>query len=268
MQSYHSYYKGLYAKIIEALKESDIPLSPKQITIRINMKYPLEHIKHATVRRYCRNLTIESIIENPFYGVYSVTKVRDGVTTGFSGVLVHCVVLVFEGLPVVRHDEVCEMVDGAKVSVCFGVQNRKVDCRISCDDGMALFLFRKCMNSVKQIVWDRIGVNIDVLEPTVCCEFNEDYSQYRMDGVKCVTTKSFFGDIERIYNKGKGLRSEVKVQKTDLATIYATLKGGISVGNIMQAQLDILKELREIKEAMKFNNRLQLQSLNERNGVA
>ena len=268
MQSYNSYYRGIFAKIVEALKESDIPLSPKQITLRINMKYPLDRVNYSTIRVYCKRLAKEGIIENPFYGVYSVTKVRDGVTTGFGGVLVHDVVLVFEGLPVVRHDEVSENVDGVKVAVVFGVQNRKVDCRLSCDVGMDYFLFKKCMSSVKQSVWDKIGVNIDALSPTVCCEFNEDYSQYRMDGVKCVTTKSFLGDIERIYNKGKGLRSEVKVQKTDLATIYATLKGGISVGNIMQAQIDILKELREIKEAMKFNNRLYLESLNERNGVA
>ncbi len=268
MQSRNSHYLGIYAKIVEALKESEIPLSPKQIMFRINMKTPLERVNYSTVRNYCRTLAEEGIIENPFYGVYSVVKVRDILTTGFSQVLVHNVVLTYEGMLVVRHDDVAVPVDGAKVAVCFGVQNRKVTATVSCDVGMDLFLFRKCMNSIKQVVWDRIGVNIDVLEPTVCCEFNEDYSQYRMDGVKCVSTKSFLGDVERIYNKGKGLRSEVKVQKTDLATIYATLKGGTSFANFMQINSAILQKLDQILEAMKLSNRLHVESLNERNGVA
>lgn len=268
MQSHNSHYKGIFAKITEVLKDSDIPLSPKQILIRINMKQPLERVKYSTVRNYCRTLAKESIIENLYYGVYSVVKVRDGVTSGFGGVLVHNVVLTFVDVPVVRHDEVVESVGDVRVVVVFGVQNCKVTCSLAYDVGMDLFLFHKCMAAIKRIVWDKIGINIDGFEPTVCCEFNQDFQQFRMDGVKCVSVTDFVGQMERIYNKGNVLRREIKVQKTDLPTLLATLQGGASQSNLFQVQYKILQRLEELIELQKASNRLHVESLNAKNGVA
>ena len=88
----------------------------------------------------------------------------------------------------------------------------------------------------------------------VTCEVNEDHQGIRIDGANSITLTSFIGDLERIYNRENGLRSEIKVQGTTLDAIYSLLKGGVSVYSMLQAQFALFKRVEDLITAAKFGN--------------
>jgi len=98
-----------------------------------------------------------------------------------------------------------------------------------------------------------LEISIEDINITVC-ELNDDHIGLRLDGLSCITARSFLGDLERIYNKARGLRSEVWVQPGSAESIYALLKGGVTPYNIHQGLFIVTKKLDDLLTAQKFQN--------------
>jgi len=244
MQSYNS-YGGLSKKdtIVKILEEEQRPLSPKEISWISKKEKRFKPLNHSTVKVYCRQLVPKGKINQPIYGLYEVTKDRYGVSVP---VRVHDLRLVWE--VDVRECVACldDVVGGVKINCQVGSVRGKVSATIACDEGMDFHTVCFAVDRVKRFAWEKAGVNLDVFQCEVCCEFNEDYAGWRVEGFKCLTVKSFLGDLERIYNKQDCLRSEVKIAKTDLNSVYTLLKGGVSSYNILHSQFMLMKKLDRI----------------------
>ena len=99
---------------------------------------------------------------------------------------------------------------------------------------------------------------------------NKDYKDIRFDGIKCLTVKDLNGVLERLYNKGDGLRSEVKVSTPmSVGQIEALLKGGMTPYQILQGQALTNKKIDELTDVMKHTNGFLVQILDvlKNNGV-
>jgi len=252
-QSYNS-YGGLSKKqiIMHILQHEQRPLTPKEIAWISKADSRIEPLNHNTVKAYCRQLLDASKIHHPIYGYYEVTKPTYEMGSS-SGVRVHDLRLVWVvgGFGVVP--SVSRVVGGVGVEVVFGRKRGKVSVTVDCDDGMDFHTVCFVVDFVRRVVWEKIGVSLDSVPCEVCCEFNEDFHKLRLDGVKCVTVKSFLGDLERIYEKPGGVRSEIKVVKTSLESMYAMLKGGVSSYNILQSQFLLMKKLDRIAFLLEKN---------------
>jgi len=238
----------LKERILDELKKASEPLTPKQVHVRTR-------IRHNTVRVYVRQLRTEGLVDQPYPGAYSYkTQPRCEEPPPRVQNLILSV-----AAPWLRNkiETIKEQVGDVGIRIIFGVKRRKVTGLISREQGMdytqtimALELFRLfiAQRTDQDIDYDKIEVH--------SCEFLEDYSQLRLDGVKCVTVKSFLGDLERVYNREHGLRSEVKVQPQDVNTIMTLLKGGVSSYNILQGQFLMVQKIEHLTEAVKGSNRL------------
>lgn len=251
-KSYNSYRDGAskWELILEKVNKSEYPISPKEIVKRTG-------INHSTVRVYLRRMLVQGEIKQPYLGYYCNIG-RVGVPCGF-GVRVHGLVLVAEAKFLrfgVKVETVRERVGGACFEVRFGRENGKVSCFVSCDPpGLDWTGFCFVMDRFSEIVYEKTGFRLREFE-TVNVEFNEDYLGVQLDGVKSVTVRGFFDSMERIYNKGNGLRSEVKFppEKTSVDTVYALLKGGTTPYNLFQGQMMVVNEIQELREALKHTN--------------
>jgi len=253
MKSYNSYGGKLskWKQILSLLAESDRPLSPKEIASSAK-------INHSTVRVYLRRMLGQGEVTQPIHGYY-VTKTSLGVGLGF-GVRVHGLCLVVDAgflRDQAKVGDVVESVGDVCFEVRFGRENGKVSGFISCEPpGLDYNGFCFVMDRFFQIVYDKIGFRPSEFE-TVNAEFNEDYLGVQLDGLKSVTVRDFMGNMERIYNKGPGLRSEVKLptEKMDIESVYTLLKGGTTPYTILQTQFALLKEVRNLYEGIKEMNR-------------
>lgn len=245
-QSYNS-YGGLSKKqtILQILQHEQRPLTPKEISWISKADTRLTPLNHNTVKVYCRQLLGSGKIHHPLYGYYEVTKPMYEVGSGF-GVRVHDLRLVWCVGRVGVVPSVSRVVGGVGVEVVFGRKRGKVSATVGCNDGMDFHTVCFVVDYVRRVAWESAGINLDSVPCEVCCEFNEDFQGVRLDGIKCVTVKSFLGGLERIYNKASGVRSEIKVDKTDLPTMYAMLKGGVSASNILQSQFVLMRKLDRI----------------------
>lgn len=243
-QSYNS-YGGLSKKqtILQILQQEQRPLTPKEISWISKSDSRIEPLNHNTVKVYCRQLLGNDKIQNPIYGYYKLTQSTYGMGNGLVGPRVHDLRLVWCVGEVGVVPSVSRVVGGVSVGVVFGRKRGKVSATVGCDGGMDFDTVCFVVDYVRRVVWERAGINLDSVPCSVCCEFNEDFQGVRLDGVKCVTVKSFLGGLERIYNKGSGVRSEIKVDKTDLPSMYAMLKGGVSYSNLLQTQFQMMKKM-------------------------
>lgn len=235
-------------RILETLKKASEPLTPKQIAAKTR-------INHNTVKVYVRQMRTQGLIDQPYPGAYSYkTQPQYGEPPPRVQNLILSVAAPWLCNKI---ETLKEQVGDVGIRIIFGVKRRKVTGFISREQGMdctqtimALELFRLfiAQRTDQDIDYDKIEVR--------SCEFLEDYSQLRLDGVKCVTVKSFLGDLERVYNREHGLRSEVKVQPQDVNTIMALLKGGVSSYNILQGQFMMVQKIECLTDAVKGSNRL------------
>jgi hypothetical protein len=261
--SYNSYRGGVNKtkRILKVLRESETPLKPSEIAF-------FAKVNHSTTRVYLRRLLAQGEVTQPFPQVY-VTKTIHGVVGDF--VRVHNLVLGVDAPGLSRGIRGFEGWFGAvKLRVVFGARRGKITGFVSCDEGMDFDKTVLVMDKFKQIVFERTGAKISDGEVNVVtCELNEDRQDIRLDGLKSVTVKDFVGSLERIYNKGGGLRSEVKVKPQSIEHIYGVLKGGMTPYQILQGIGLLTSEIKELKEVMKFNNRLQANILSvlKENGV-
>ena len=248
--------KGLSKKetIVKILETERSPLTPKQITWHSKADSRFEALNHNTVKVYCRQLLHRMKIQQPLHGYYEVTKTMYGV--GMTPVRVHDLRLVWRVGLFKSVYKFSDVVGGVKIECQYGSKRGKVSAMVACDKGFDFHTVCFAVDLIKRIAWEKAGVNLDAVPCEVCCELNEDYVGVRLDGIKCATVKSFLGDLERIYNKDDLLRSEVKIGKTDLASVYVMLKGGVTPYNILQTQYMILQEIKRVASALEAQNKL------------
>ena len=229
------------------------PLTPKEITWISKSDHRFTALKYNTVKVYCRQLLNDKRgrrIDQPFRGHYKVTETTYGVGKQ-PPVRVHDLRLVWEVDVKKRVCELHEVVGDVKLDVTVGSKRGKVSAMVACDEGMDYNTVAFVVDKIRRLAWEEGGVNLDPRECVVCCEFNEDYTEYRIDGLKCATVRSFLGDLERVYNKEDVLRSEVKVSETSLPAVFTMLKGGVTTYHVFQAQMMILQETRKLFHEMK-----------------
>jgi len=235
-------------RIIDELKKASDPLTPKQISVRTR-------INHNTVKVYVRHLLVEKLISQPYPGAYSCkTQPRCEEPLPRVQNLVLSASAPWLSSPI---EEIEEQIGDIGLRVVFGLKRRKITCYISRDRGMdcsevamAVELFRLHVALCTTHTLASEGIEVH------SCEFLQDYEQLRLDGVKCVTVKSFLGVLERVYNREHGIRSEVKVQPQDVTSIMTLLKGGVSTYNILQGQFMMVQEIKHLTDAVKGSNRL------------
>jgi len=252
-QSYNS-YGGLSKKqfIIEILQREQRPLTPKEICWISKSDSRFETLNHSTVKVYCRQLLMSNKIYQPIHGYYEVTENRYGVLRA-AEIKVHDLRLVWDVGIKESLGECHEVVGGVKVDCQFGSVRGKVSAVVACDEGMDFHTVCFAVDLIRRMGWEKAGVNLDVHECKVCCEFNEDFKHVRLDGVKCATVKSFLGNLERVYDKQGCVRSEIKVEETSLESMYTMLKGGVSSYNILQSQFMLMKKLDRIAFLLESN---------------
>ena len=238
-----------YKAVILALETSETPLSPKEIAFRTGLN-------HSTTRCYLRRLLSQGKVNQPYRGYY-VAKPTYGVG---KPPRVHNLRVGFKA-KVKRSEDVRERWDDCRLRVLFGVKRGYVSGWISSERGLDLTSCLLVVQRFKDVASSRLGWAPGDKEISVTtCEFNEDFAGVRLDGLSCVTVESFFGALERLYNKAEGLRSEVKVQPESLESVYAVLKGGVSQYNILQSNFALMRKVEALVEAVKWQNR-ELQTL-------
>ena len=148
-----------------------------------------------------------------------------------------------------------EVFGDAKIQVVFGSKRGIVTGIISSYRGLnhtgcVLAVERFCTVMKEVLGLERSTKDVKV----TVCELNDDYQDLRLNGLSCLTAHSFLGSLERMYNRDKGLRSEVKVKPDSIESIYTLLKGGVTSYNVVQMLFMIGKKLDDLITAQKFQN--------------
>ena len=230
-------------RILEVIKQAGRSLWPKEIA-------RLSGLKHSTVRGYLRQLLKAGVLLQPERGLYVINPTH-GVGRPPR---IHNLWLSV-GLFVPRSFKTSEVYGDCKLQVIFGAKRSRVTAVISSEKGLDYTGCCFAIQRVKAIIKEILNVEVENSQLFVRnCEFNEDYVGIRLEGLNCVTVKSFLGSLERMYNKGDGLRNEVKVRPEKVETILALLKGGITPYYAVQGVFLVEKRLEELTKAIKFQN--------------
>jgi DNA-binding CsgD family transcriptional regulator len=254
---YNSYYSSskssVSKKVLRLVEESQEPLSPKEVKEKL-------HIKSSTARGTLRRLFIQGKIVQDHDGKYC-SKITHSMMRRHQGVLpswkVHNLIVVGGAVWLSNKlDDFVENIGDVKIHVQFGLQRRKITGRFSCDKSMekdtALFALNRWLDIVKQ----KTGHDLRSFEVKTC-EISRDFEKMRLDGdFKCLTRKSLFGIIERIYQKGDDVvRHEFKTSKSmSLMEFESLLRGGASNYNLIQGLFMVVQEVKKLVEAVKFSN--------------
>lgn len=238
--------------ILEYLERQDYPVSPHKIAGDLR-------IKPSSGRARLTEMLQQGLIHRPYRGYYQLSNPTRVVGALFRelrgvggryvgvgsherahGVGVHNVVIGMdmpEGWGESRED--VEEVGGLRLRFIYGLKRRRITVKLGCGDEVLDWrnwplLIRFIQLKVAQVTGWTPGED-DML--VKCFELHEDYDSLRMEGVKCLTVRSFTGALERIYNRGRGLRSEVSAPPTSVESIYNLLKGGVTPYNMVQVQM-------------------------------
>lgn len=255
-KSYNSKYRMVlsekHRQIIEAVRNSPIPITPMEIA-------SITNLPHNSVRVWVKELERKGYVVAKFYGHYVSSQnglTLDSSTVGDGRVRVHCLRLKILRCGVFSSLWVREVGGVARISFqVFGDRSGlvQVDCLGSCSfDAVGLRL-------VVDVVARELRVSCDdVWGSTVLSyELNSDFKGVRLDGVQAVTLRAFDGAFFRAYNKGEVLRGEVKATRPlQLENVLALMNGGVSAYNQMQLLFMNVQKMNEEIEAQKFTNRL------------
>lgn len=230
-------------RIVKALKEADRSLWPKEVAFRTG-------IQPSTVRVYLRELLKAGVVLQPERGLYVINP-----TYGVGRPpRIHNLWLSARAF-IKRGSRKVEEYGDCKIQVILGAKRNRITGVISSSEGLD---FTSCFFAIqrfKGIVKEILGLELQNSDIWVRnCEFNEDYVGIRLEGLNCVTVKSFLGTLERLYNKPEGLRSEVKVKPDSLESILALLKGGITPYYAVQGVFMVEKRIEQLVEAIKWQN--------------
>ncbi len=262
-------YWGIEARVFHVIDDSEIELTPMEISRKIHAPRKPTRGQCTTVRVCVRKLLEKGLIVQPYPGAYC-NKITHGVR--FLPLCVHNIVLLSKLCQDVQHWVADEVVGGVKLHVCFGSERRQVSGYIACDvGGMSHDACLLALNRWFEIVEGRLGWALsDLILKTV--EFNKDYHGRRIDGFQCVTKQELYGVIDRTYQKEENVvRKERKVtQPMSINKFEAEIRKNIDEIGHTQDFFELQDGLRKNTEALKFNNNrlLQLEKFSEANSKA
>ncbi|MBA7713754.1 hypothetical protein ES703_122764 [subsurface metagenome] len=233
-------------RIIDVLDKADHPLFPKEIASKAR-------VNHVTTRVYLRQLQREGVIIRPRRGLYVINPTH-GVGVGRLP-RVQDLWLSVVDLVVPESVKRVETFGDVSLKVTFGRKRNRVTAVIGCPGGMDITSCSFAIARFKTVVKEVLGAEISDLDIWVRnCEFNEDYIGIRLEGLSCVTVKSFLGSLARIYNKGAGFRSEVKVRPDSVEGIMMLLRGGVTPYHAVQGIFLVDERVKELTTAIKWTN--------------
>lgn len=233
-------------KIQDTLAAADRPLFPKEIS-------SMAGLNHSTVRVYLRRLLKEGLVKQPFRGVYESIVTKPTYVEGPPRVQ-DLRLRVKRAVPVKFADHV-EEYGQVRIRVKWGTRRQQITGTVSCPQGLDLESLSFAVHRFKVIAggWEGVLPRDSEVE-VVSVELLHDYEDLRLDGLKCVTLRSFLGSLEKIYNKDPGLRAEVKVKPDKIESIYALLRGGVTQYNLIQSSFAIDRRLEDLTAAIKHQN--------------
>ncbi len=240
--------------ILGVLQLENRPLGPAEIAFRTGLN-------HSTTRNYVRILLRSGCLRQPYRGAYVADP-----TYGVDGPLVgsrsseepprvHNLRLrwkvpkswITQSLKEILEEGPC------RITLSIGVKRSLVTGIIAADDHpLDLVAVSMAVDLWRLKVENRLGHAVDLQHVNVSSvELGWDYDSIRLDGLKCVTDQSFLGNLERIYNRDLGLRSEVKVENTNLESLYTLLKGGVTAYNVLQGTFAVQREISRMNEILR-----------------
>ena len=223
------------------------PLFPKEIASKAR-------VNHATTRVYLKQLLKEGVVIRPTRGLYVINP-NHGVGGGQLPRVQNLWLSVVD-LAVSKSVKRVETFGDVTLTVTFGKKRDRVTAVFATDTGMGFTSCSLAIARFKTVVREVLGVEISDLDIWVRnCEFNEDYVGIRLEGLNCVTVKSFLGSMAKIYNKGAGFRSEVKVRPDSIEGIMALLRGGVTPYHAIQGIFLVDNRVKELTDAIKWTNR-------------
>lgn len=233
-------------KIQDTLAAADRPLFPKEIS-------SMAGLNHSTVRVYLRRMLSSGLVRQPFRGVYESKVTKPTYVEGPPRVQ-DLRLRVKRAVPVKFADHV-EEYSQVRIRVKWGTRRQQITGTVSCPQGLDLESLSFAVYRFKQIAggWEGVLPRDSEVE-VVSVELLHDYEDLRLDGLECVTLRSFLGSLERIYNKDPGLRAEVKVKPDKIESIYALLHGGVTQYNLIQSMFSVNKHLENLTDAVKAQN--------------
>ena len=235
-----------WQRIIDVLNKADHPLFPKEIASKAR-------VNHATTRSYLRRLLKDGVIGRPRRGQY-VANPTHGVGIATLPRVQNLYLSVVD-LVVSENVKREETFGDVTLKVTFGKKRDQVTAVFATGTGMDFTSCSFAIARFKTVVKEVLGAEISDLDIWVRnCEFNEDYIGIRLEGLSCVTVKSFLGSLARIYNKGAGLRSEVKVRPDSVEGILMLLRGGVTPYHAIQGVFLVDQRVKELTTAIKWTN--------------
>ena len=258
VQHYSGKLSAIEKRIYEILLKTPEPLTPKQITEKLNEDTHRKLIPTGTVRPILRKMKTKGVIKQPYSGAYCDKITYD---VRFHPLLVHNVRMHFLTEESLESWETTEVVGGVKVHVHFGSERHKVSGWISYDRGMNR---PACMLAVDRwiaICEKRLGREVKDLVLTTC-EVNRDYDGCRLDGeVHCVSKKVFKDTLERVYQREDAVRHEFRLMKNMTLTQFDMIfNQGLDSVIGVQTVYDNSRELAELRQAQTFMNRRMMET--------
>ncbi len=256
---------SIESRVFHVIDAAEIQLTPHEIACEIykdqSEEWSPKKIKpgqFSTVRGACTKLLQKGLVVQPYPGAYC-NKITHGVL--FVPLCVHNVTLLAKVCQNLKHWENDEFVGGVKIHVCFGKARKQVTGYIACDvGGMTHDACLLALNRWFEIVESRLGYCLqDLVLQTV--EFNKDYHGCRLDGMQCVTKSDLYGIIDRTYQKEEDvIRRERKIVKPmSLNKFEAEIHRNLDSIGKRQEVYELKEEVRQLREAQKFNNSKQLE---------
>ena len=173
-------------------------------------------------------------------------------------------------------DDFDQVFGGVRIRIISGVKRGKVTGSISKDLGLTWDEFvlsvRLFLEEVSKALGRVVGMD-EVL--VVSKEIADDFLRAHLVDVKCLTLTDFYGNLERIYQRGDDVRREVRTsQPMSVADLQAFYQGGLTTYNIFQSlglltrkvdeALDVFKRIFPLLSEQVSFNRLFLDKLDDR----
>ncbi len=217
------------SRVLAYLMGKDYPFSSSEIAQKLN-------ISPNSVRPTLTLLLREGKISRPYRGYYS-TKPTHGVEDKLP--TVHNLIIKKSGyrfsrkIPDFRYTFGC-----CSLKIQYGLKKGNLMWYVISEKGLDFVGLLLVLDILRRESERTLNIEIlfDDFELSTI-EMNQDYQCVRWDRKGCITIKSFLGPLERIYQKGPVLRSEVKIKPQSLTDIYLLLKGGVTPYNIYQTQM-------------------------------
>lgn len=245
-----------YERILQALKEFDRPTYPREISLEAQ-------VNHNTTRVYLRRLLKARRVTQPFpgtyvtspiYGVGSEPAMPRGRDDPDMLPRIQNLVLSYDRYRYIGESiKEVRMVGSTKVRCFYGVKRKRITVFLSNPWGLDLEGFYLALDVAREMVHKTLGIPLNIgIFKVVNMEWLNDVQGLRLEGLNCVTVTDMTGALEKIYNRGDGLRREVRIpRETSMEEVLALWRGGIPLHHIAQGQHALATEIRALKDLLK-----------------